>query len=338
MKAFAITESFGLENLRLVTRPEPSPGPGQVLLKMRAVSLNFRDLLMVRGHYNPRQPLPLIPCSDGVGEIIAVGEGVHRVSAGQRVATVFAQGWLEGEPNRAKLKTTLGGPIDGTLSELMVLDAEGVTPVPEHLSDAEAACLPCAAVTAWSALVAHGRVTAGDTVLLQGTGGVSLFALQFAKALGARVIITSSSDQKLERARQLGADATINYRQEPRWGKVAAQIAGGDGVDCVVEVGGAGTLAQSVRAVRPGGTISLIGVLSGGAEKINITPILMQGIKVQGIIVGSRALFEQMNRAITHHRVSPVIDEIFAFEQAPEAFAHLASASHMGKICLSMTS
>jgi NADPH:quinone reductase-like Zn-dependent oxidoreductase len=329
-----IHQAFGLENLRLAERPQPEPGPGQVLLRMRAASLNYRDLLMVQGSYNPRQPLPLIPCSDGAGVVEAVGEGVSRVQPGQRVATLFSQGWMSGEPTREKLRSTLGGPLDGALAEVMVLPEDGVIPVPEHLSDEQAATLPCAALTAWSALVVQGGVKAGDTVLLQGTGGVSLFALQFAKLLGARVILTSSSDEKLERGRALGADETINYRTDPDWGKTALKLTGGRGVDHVVEVGGAGTLAQSLRAVRFGGSLSVIGVLSGESSPLNILPILMKNVRLQGILVGHREGFEAMNRAITQGRLVPTVDRVFSFEDAREAFEYLASGRHFGKICL----
>ncbi len=338
MRVFQIQESFGLENLRLSERPDPSPGPGQVLLKMRSVSLNFRDLLMVRGHYNPRQPLPLIPCSDGVGEVIAVGDGVTRVSVGDRVATIFSQTWIGGPPSAEKLSGTVGGPLDGTLAEQMVLSADGVVPVPEHLTDSEAATLPCAAVTAWSALVEQGSVVAGDVVVVQGTGGVSIFALQFAQFLGARVIVTSSSDAKLERARELGAWKTINYKEDAAWGKTVRRLTDGIGADHVVEVGGAGTLEQSLRAVRVGGQISVIGVLSGVASEINIIPILMQNVRLQGILVGSREGFERMNRAIAAHGLRPVVDRVFPFDDAPDAFHHMASASHLGKICISVSS
>lgn len=338
MRVFQIQESFGLENLRLSERPDPSPGPGQVLLKMRSVSLNFRDLLMVRGHYNPRQPLPLIPCSDGVGEVIAVGDGVTRVSVGDRVATIFSQTWIGGPPSAEKLSGTVGGPLDGTLAEQMVLSADGVVPVPEHLTDSEAATLPCAAVTAWSALVEQGSVVAGDVVVVQGTGGVSIFALQFAQFLGARVIVTSSSDAKLERARELGAWKTINYKEDAAWGKTVRRLTDGIGADHVVEVGGAGTLEQSLRAVRVGGQISVIGVLSGVASEINIIPILMQNVRLQGILVGSREGFERMNRAIVAHGLRPVVDRVFPFDDAPDAFHHMASASHLGKICISVSS
>ncbi len=332
MKAIVVEGQFGVENLRVVERDEPRVGPGQVSVQMRAVSLNYRDLLMIRGHYNPRQPLPLIPCSDGVGEVVEVGQGVERVSVGDRVAPIFAQGWMSGAPDRAALRTTLGGPLDGVLCERRVLDAEGVVKVPAHLSDEEAACLPCAAVTAWSALVELGGISPGQVVLVQGTGGVSIFALQIARAAGARVIVTSSSDEKLARAMMMGASAGINYASEPAWGKAAADLAGGDGVDLVVEVGGAGTLEQSLKAVRPGGTIAMIGILSGGASKINIVPVLMQQIRVQGVIVGPRAAFERMNAAFELHAIKPVIDSVFEFEEAPEALARMASGGHFGKI------
>jgi len=338
MRAFEIHGSFGLENLRQVERPDPEPGFGQIALRMKSASLNYRDLLMVRGHYNPRQPLPLIPCSDGAGEVVAVGDGVSRLSVGDRVATVFSQTWHAGQPTAARLQGTVGGPIDGTLCEMMVLDAEGVVHVPDHLSDAEAATLPCAAVTAWSALVETGSVGAADTVLVQGTGGVSLFALQIARILGARVIVTSSSDAKLERARAMGAWQTINYVDDPDWGKTARRLTGGRGVDLVVEVGGAGTLEQSFKAARVGGTVSVIGVLSGTASEINIIPILMQRLRLQGILVGSRDGFENMNRAFEAHKVQPVIDRIFEFSESPDAFAYMASGQHFGKICIDISS
>jgi len=336
MRVYEIQGSFGLDNLRLTERPDPVPGPGQVLLKMRSASLNYRDLLMVRGHYNPRQPLPLIPCSDGVGEVVAVGEGVSRVAVGDRVATIFSQTWIGGPPSADKLCGTLGGPLDGTLAEQIVLSAEGVVPVPDHLTDAEAAALPCAAVTAWSALVEQGSVGAGDVVLVQGTGGVSVFALQFARILGARVIVTSSSDAKLERVREMGAWQTINYAEDAAWGKTVRRLAGGAGVDHVVEVGGAGTLEQSLKAVRVGGQVSVIGVLSGISSELNIIPILMQNIRLQGILVGSREGFERMNRAISAHSLRPVVDRVFPFDEAPEAFRHMESGTHFGKICITI--
>ncbi len=337
MKRYEIQESFGMENLVAVNHPDPGPpGPGRIVLKIRAAALNFRDLLMVRGHYNPRQPLPLVPCSDGVGEVIAVGDGVERVRPGDRVATAFSQTWISGPPTAEKLRGTLGGPIDGVLAEMMEIDAEGVVPVPEGLDDIEAATLPCAALTAWSALVEWGRVMAGDTVLIQGTGGVSVFALQFARMIGARVIATSSSDEKLERVREMGAWATINYVDNPQWGKTVRKLTGGRGVDHVVEVGGSGTLEQSLKAVSVGGTVSVIGVLSGISSEFNIIPVLMQHVRLQGILVGSREAFERMNRAIEVSRLKPVIDRVFGFDEVAEAFALMASGRHFGKICIAL--
>ena len=332
MRAVEIRGGFGLENLALVERPDPLPGPGQVLVRLRAAALNYRDLLTAEGKYNPKQKLPLIPCSDGAGEVAAVGDGVTRVRPGDRVCTVFAQKWISGRPTRERLRSTLGGPLDGTLAELAVFDQEGVVKTPDHLTDEEAATLPCAAVTAWSALVTEGGIKAGDSVLVQGTGGVSLFALQLAKLLGARVIATSSHDEKLARAREMGADETINYREVPAWGVRAKELTGGEGVDHVVEVGGAGTLQQSLLAVRFGGTISLIGNLAGTRSELLLTHVFMQKICVQGILVGDRESFEAMNRAIALHRLRPVIDRVFPLEEAPAAFAQMAAGNHFGKL------
>lgn len=336
MKVYQVHGGFGLDHLELVSRPDPSPGPGQVLLRMRAASLNYRDLMMVEGSYNPKQPLPLIPCSDGVGEVVAVGKGVSRFAVGDRVATLFSQAWMGGRPSVDELRATLGGPIDGTLAELMVLPERGVVRVPEHLSDAEAATLPCAGLTAWNALVEEGNITAGETVLVQGTGGVSIFALQLAQTLGARVIVTSSSDDKLKRSRQLGAWHEINYVDDPQWGRTARALTGGHGVDLVLEVGGAGTLAQSLQAVRIGGTIVLIGVLAGGAAEVSIVPVFMKNVRIQGLLVGSRKMFERMNRAVAQHELRPVIDRVFPFAEARSAFEHLSSGRHFGKICISV--
>ncbi len=334
MRAVEIRGAFGLDNLALVERPDPRPGFGQVLVRLEAASLNYRDLLTVEGKYNPKQKLPLIPCSDGAGEVVETGEGVTCVHSGDRVCVAFAPKWIAGPPTREKLRATLGGPLDGTLAELAVFDQEGLVKIPEHLSYEEAATLPCSAVTAWSALVTEGGVTAGDTVLVQGTGGVSIFALQIAKLLGARVIATSSRDEKLERVREMGAAETINYREVPEWGVRAKELTGGAGVDHVVEVGGAGTLQQSLRAVRFGGTISLIGNLAGTKTELLLTQIFMQRLRVNGILVGHREGFEAMNRAMALHGVRPVIDRIFPFAEARAAFDHMAAGEHFGKICV----
>lgn len=335
MKAVEIQDSFGVEQLRVVEREVPVVGRGQVRIRVKAASLNYRDLLMVRGLYNPRQPLPLVPCSDGVGVVEEVGEGVSRVAVGDRVCPLFAQKWFGGEPTHEAIRSTLGGPLDGMLMQEKVMSQESLVKVPDYLSDEEAATLPCAALTAWSAL-SLGGLQAGQTVLLQGTGGVSMFALQFAKAMGARVIITSSQDEKLEKAKALGADEVINYKSTPEWGKVARGLTEKQGVDHIVEVGGAQTLKQSLRAIRVGGHISMIGVLSGVASEINVLPILMQQVRVQGVLVGSREGFESMNRAMAQHEIRPVLDKTFALEEVPEALQYMADGKHFGKICISL--
>lgn len=334
MRAWEIQGSFGLDHLTIAERPDPRPGPGQALVRVRAVSLNYRDLLTVAGKYNPKQKLPLIPCSDGAGEVVEVGAGVTRVKPGDRVCGIFAQRWIAGEPTRERLRSTLGGPLDGMLAELVVLDAEGLVHVPSHLTDEEAATLPCAGVTAWSALVTHGRLTAGDTVLLQGTGGVSIFALQLARLLGVRAILTSSSDDKLQRASELGASGLINYKQKPDWSTEVRELTGGNGVDLVVEVGGAGTLEQSLRSVRMGGMICLIGNLAGIVAQVPLTLVFMQQVRLQGILVGHREGFEAMNRAIAAHGMHPAIDRVFPFEEARAAFQHMESGAHLGKVCI----
>jgi NADPH:quinone reductase-like Zn-dependent oxidoreductase len=338
MKVVELRGSFGLESLEVVERPEPKPGPGEVLLRMKAFSLNYRDLLVVKGLYNPKLKLPLVPLSDGVGEVAATGAGVSRVKVGQRAAAIFLQKWLDGEVIEAQGKSALGGGQQGVLAEYVALNEEGVTPVPAHLTDEEAATLPCAAVTAWNALVTQGQIKAGDSVLVQGTGGVSLFALQFAHMHGARVIATSSSDAKLARARALGASDGINYKTTPDWEEKVRALTEregqGAGVDHVVEVGGAGTLGKSLRAVRTSGTISLIGVLTGAAGQFNPTPLLMKHVRLQGIFVGSRAMFEAMDRAIALHQMRPVVDRVFPMSEIRGALKHLESGAHFGKICL----
>ncbi|MCA9256774.1 MAG: NAD(P)-dependent alcohol dehydrogenase [Phycisphaerales bacterium] len=338
MRAFEIQQTFGLDSLTLCERPDPTPGPGEVMIRVLAASLNYRDLLMVQGHYNPRQPLPLIPLSDGVGIVESVGPGVSRVKVGDRVAGVFAQTWMAGDPPADVRSFTLGGPLDGMLAEKVILREAGALPVPEHLTDEQAATLPCAGVTAWSALVELGNLRAGDTVLLQGTGGVSIFALQFAKLAGARAIITSSSDEKLERCRRLGADETINYVATPDWDGAVRDMTEGRGVDHVVEVGGAGTFGKSLRAVRIGGRISVIGILSGVQAPTELTAILMRRLAVQGIFVGSRATFEAMNRAVAHGKLAPVVDRVFPFEDARSAFDAMRGAKHFGKIVIRVAS
>jgi NADPH:quinone reductase-like Zn-dependent oxidoreductase len=307
-----------------------------VQVRIHAASLNFRDYLVAKGLYNPKMPLPRVPLSDGAGEVTAVGEGVTRVKPGDRVAAAFHQGWIGGEYEEAYGKTSLGGAIDGVLADYVVFGEEGLVALPPHLSYIEAAALPCAAVTAWNALISQGHIKAGDSVLLQGTGGVSIFALQFAKLSGARVIITSSSDEKLARARALGAEEGINYKKNPDWEKTVLPLTGGAGVDHIVEVGGAGTLARSLKVARAQGRVSVIGVLSGIAGELSIAPILHKHLTVQGIYVGSRTMFEDMNRAIELHRLHPVIDRVYPMEQIQEALRYMESGAHIGKIAIDL--
>jgi len=332
MRAYEITK-FGIDELKIADRAEPVPGYGEVLVRVRAVSLNFRDLMVTKGQYNPKLKMPMVPCSDGAGEVAAVGPGVTRVKPGDRVCGIFMQGWLGGDINEAAGRTAMGGAIDGMLAESVVLNQDGLVRIPDHLSFEEGATLPCAAVTAWDALVAQAQIRAGDTVLTLGTGGVSIFALQFAVASGARVITTSSSDEKLARTKSMGAWQGINYKTTPDWEERVRKLTG-EGVDHVVEVGGAGTLMKSLRAVRTGGTISVIGVLTGGGSEVSPVPILMKSVRLQGIYVGSRDMFEAMNRAIVAHGIKPVVDRVFAFEEAREAMHYMESGSHFGKIVI----
>ncbi|BBD58876.1 alcohol dehydrogenase [Nostoc sp. HK-01] len=334
MKAYEIQSNAGSDALKLVEHPQPEPAAGQVLIQVKATSLNYRDLLVAEGSYGSGVKYPLIPMSDGAGEVVAVGEGVTRVKKGDRVAGIFFQSWLYGSLTREKMKSDLGGGINGMLAEYVVLHQDGLVILPDHLSYTEAATLPCAAVTAWHALVTKGNICANDTVLLLGTGGVSIFALQFAKLHGARVIITSSSDEKLARAKQLGADEIINYKTTPSWEKQVYELTNRVGVDHVIEVGGAGTLPQSLQAVRIGGRVSLIGVLTGKGNEIDPMPILGKSLTLQGIYVGSREMFETMNQAISHHQIFPIIDLVFPFTAVPEAYRYLKTAAHFGKIVI----
>lgn len=338
MKAWELT-GFARDHLHAVARPEPgAPEAGQVALEMRAASLNYRDLVVMEGGYGRMVQLPLVPVSDGVGVVTAVGPGVTRVAVGDRVAPMFFENWLDGEAAPEKFTDPRGGGIDGVLSESMVVNERGVARVPGYLSDVEAACLPCAALTAWSAVVTQGQVDPGDVVLIQGTGGVAMFALQFARMRGAGVIVTSSSDAKLQRARALGADGTINYRTTPEWDKAALALTGGRGVDHVVELGGAETMTRSLKAVRVGGRISLIGVLSGRMVEFNLPTVVSRNIRVQGVTVGSRAGFEAMCRAMTRHGSRPVVDSVHPFDKVPEAFDRLSGGGHFGKVCITFKS
>lgn len=324
--------SFGIDSLELLDRPDLKPGPGEVLVKIHAVSLNYRDLMIVKGLYNPKMHLPRIPCSDGAGEVASVGPDVNRWKRGDRVCGIFMQNWLDGGPSPAKIKGALGGDIDGMLAEYVVIKETSLVAIPQDLNFEEASTLPCAAVTAWNAL-ATGNVAPNSTVLIQGTGGVSIFALQFAKLKGARVLGISGSDEKLLRASALGLDSGLNYRATPDWDRWVLEQTGGEGVDLVVEVGGVGTLPRSLRSVRMGGVIAQIGVLSGPAEPVPIPMILHKQARIQGIYVGSRHVFEEMNRAITASKLRPVI-ESHPWTDAREVLHEMESASHFGKLVL----
>ncbi|MDY6898429.1 MAG: NAD(P)-dependent alcohol dehydrogenase [Cyanobacteriota bacterium] len=334
MKLYQLQAKSGFDSLTLVERPQPQPSYGQVLVRVRATSINYRDLIIARGQ-NPSIKFPVVPMSDGAGDIVAVGEGVTSVKVGDRVAGIFFQDWLAGGITQPVMKSALGGEIDGMLAEYVVLSQDGVVILPNHLSYEEGATLPCAAVTAWNALVAQGNLTPGETVLILGTGGVSIFALQFAKMHGARAIVTSSSDEKLQQAVELGASEIINYKRIENWEEKVLQLTLGVGVDQVVEVGGAGTLAKSLQAVRYGGQVNLIGVLSGFGGEINPMPILQKSIRLQGIYVGSRAMFSAMNRAISQAQLKPVIDRVFPFTEARDAYEYVQSGSHLGKVVIS---
>lgn len=333
MKAFEIQE-FGIDNIALVEREVPQVSAGHVLVKMKAASLNYRDLMVVKGHYNPRMKRPMVPLSDGAGVVAEVASDVIRFKKGDRVAGCFMQKWIEGPITQEKANSALGGSIDGILQEYKLFPEDGLVAIPDSLSDEEAATLPCAGVTAWHALFEHTVAVPGDTVLLQGTGGVSIFALQLAKTAGLRIIITSSSDEKLESARSLGAHETINYKRNPNWEVETRKLTGGIGVDHVVEVGGSDTLPRSLKATRMGGALSVIGVLSGVEPNVTPRDMLMNSLRVQGIYVGSRVMFERLNKAIGLNSIKPIIDRTFEWTEYKEALRHMEGQSHFGKICL----
>jgi NADPH:quinone reductase-like Zn-dependent oxidoreductase len=334
MKAYEIT-AMGIDGLKVAERPIPKPGYGEVLVRVRATSLNYRDLGTIKGTVRGVK-IPRIPLSDGAGEVVEIGADVTRVKPGDRVAAIFMQAWIAGPPRDGYGRSALGGAIDGMLAEYVVLHESGLVQIPAYMNYAEAASLPCAAVTSWNALVTgEGRLKSGQTVLVMGTGGVSIFALQFARIHGARVIATSSSDTKLKRLAEMGASDLINYKTMPTWDKSVLELTDGEGVDHVVEIGGAGTLAKSLSAVKTGGQVSLIGIL-GGAGEINPMPVLFKSVCLKGIYVGSREMFEDMNHAMAVNDVHPVIDRTFAFEEAREAYRYLESGAHFGKVCISV--
>ena len=332
MKTYTLGEQGSVESLRLVERPDPAPGPGEALVRYRASSLNYRDLMILNRKYGAPKPPERIPVSDGAGEVVAVGEGVTVIAPGDRVMVSFFTGWLDGVFRRHYFGTDLGGGCDGTLTELGVVPASSLVALPEELSYAQAACLPCAALTAWTLMVEFGHLKAGDTVLLLGTGGVSIFGLQFAAMMGARAVITSSSDDKLARAKELGAEIGVNYANDPAWGESVRELTGG--ADIVVETGGAATLEQSVAAAAYNARIGLIGVLGGVGQKIDPLMFLWKSIHLKGVEVGSRRSLVDMTRAIALNRLEPVIDRRFAFADAPDAYRYLASGAHFGKIVI----
>ena len=326
---------FSIDALKLGERPVPKARRGEILVRIKAASLNYRDLAILTQKYMATLPLPYVPASDCGAEVVEVGEEVTRFKVGDRVTPLYTQGWHDGYPTpEQRTKRTLGAPLSGVLQDYVVVPAEDAVSIPSNLSDAEAATLPIAALTAWSTLQ-EGGIKTGDTVLVQGTGGVALFALQFAKIMGARVVALSSSDEKLGRAKQLGADVGINYRVTPGWGLAVKEATGGRGVDIIVETAGA-TMEQSLAAVAFGGFIGIVGFVAGMKAEIPLRSIIGPMIRIQGIAVGSRARFEAMNRAIALHKLKPVVDSTFPLEKAAEAFRHIEQGKHFGKVVISI--
>ena len=331
-RAWVLNPKFGVEHLSLQQQELQAPADDEVQLQVQAVSLNYRDLLVIDGKYNPKQPLPLIPCSDAAGQVVAVGSKVSKFAISDRVCPIFAQDWLAGPPTRHNLRSTLGSPRPGTLRTLLNVPEHALVPLPQNLwTPSQAATFGCAGVTAFNALAG---LTPGETVVVLGAGGVSIFALQMAKAMGARVAITSSSDEKLKRAVDLGADFTVNYRNHQEWNRQILDWTEREGVDRVIEVGGAGTIAQSIRCLKPGGQAAMIGVLAGSTEPLNLLPLLMQQLTIRGVIVGNRQDFENCLAFAAQHRLQPVVDQRFKFEEAPQALAYLAAAKHFGKVVI----
>lgn len=334
MKAYQITGSDGLQSLALTELPDPTPAHGEVLVRIKAVSLNYRDYMNVMGLHGVSGPVPRIPCSDGAGEIVACGPGVQDWKIGDRVVIPFMPSWLDGPFTQSHSARALGGAVDGLLRELATVPAASLLRMPHYLSLNEAATLPCAAVTAWDALVVRGNLKAGETVLVLGTGGVSVFALQIANLVGARVLGISSSDAKCKQLLDLGAKAVHNYKANAAWDDWALSLTDGVGVDKVIEIGGPDTLNRSIKATRFGGHISLIGVLTGTAGSVQTVQILRKGIRLDGTYVGSRAMFADLLRAFENSQIHPIIDSVFPFEKAVDALRHMESGKHFGKIVI----
>ncbi|MCR5876331.1 NAD(P)-dependent alcohol dehydrogenase [Phenylobacterium sp. J426] len=337
MRALQVTTPWGADAIQVVEAPEPKAGPGQVLVRMKACSLNYRDFLMIHGMYGRAAATAndvITPFSDGCGYVEAVGEGVTRFKVGDRVSTLFFQNWISGPPDLAKLSSALGFPIPGAGAELQVFSQEGLSKVPEFLTDHEVATLPCAALTAWRGLFVDASLEPGDTVVLQGTGGVSIFGLQFAAAAGLRTLITSSSDAKLERTRTLGADHTVNYKATPAWSKPVREVTQGRGADFIMEVGGGGTIQESMKAIKIGGHIAIIGIVAGAGEPFNPAALIGNSAKLQGLSVGSRDMFEAMCRFIELKQIRPVVDKVVPWTEAKAAIAAMGAGEHFGKIVL----
>src|SRR6516165_4054858 len=333
----AVLETVGsLNNIKLVDRPEPRPGPGEVLVRLRAAALNYRDLVVVEGGYGSRQKKQdLVLLGDGAGEIAEVGSDITRWRVGDRVVGCFFPHWQSGPATENRVKANLGGSVDGVACEYRVFGEDAIVPAPRHLNFVRGATLPCAALTAWTAVIEHGALRPGQSVLTQGTGGVSLFALQFARAAGAQVVATSSSAPKLEKLRALGAAHVINYADNPKWGESVLQHVP-EGVDLVVEIGGGDTIAQSFRAVRTGGTISIIGVVGGARHDLNLAVLIMKAARLHGISVGNRDQLAAMITAMEQHAIRPAIDRTFPLTELRAALEHLKSQRHIGKVCVEM--
>lgn len=334
MKIWHLTEQTGAAGLKPAEAPRPSPGAHEILVRVRANSLNFRDLMIASGQYGAPPALPLIPLSDGAGEIAVVGDGVTKWKPGDRVAGTFFQNWQSGPCKADAFQSALGGALPGMLAEYVVLSENGVVAIPPHMSFEEAATLPCAALTAWQALSTRGHISPDQTALVLGTGGVSMFGLQIAKISGARVIATSGSEEKLAKAKALGADEVINYRSTPAWDEEVLRLTEGRGADHVVEVGGHDTLPKSLRALAMNGTISVIGGVSGFTSNVQLRDILAKNALIRGIFVGSRDMFVAMNEAFSRHELRPAISRVLPFADAPEAYRHLQSGAHFGKVVI----
>lgn len=334
MKVYEVGDQNGIDSLRTTNRDEPTAAPGQAVVKFHANSLNYRDYMMLNEYMGPK-PETLIPVSDGAGEVVAVGDGVSNVSVGDRICISFFSGWMDGPFGPQYFGSDLGGGTDGTLAEMGAFPADALVKLPDSWSYAEGACLPCAGVTAWNAIVEAGGAKAGDTILLLGTGGVSIFGVQIAEAIGADSVITSSSDKKLAKAKALGATHGVNYKTSDNWAKAVLEATGGKGADVVVETGGPGSLEGSFEAAAFNGRVGLIGGLAGAAEgPLNTMPLVGKNLNLRGITVGSTKMLQNLANTMAEKDLKPVIDKEFAFDEAADAFRHMESQAHLGKIVI----